>query len=90
MGYELGSPKELRFLSRKFGLLKKAIGNTVWVIEGIPKEKKTAFFLHGTYIADRVEIEDLSSNLFVISGPRVKEFQPPFPLNSLELFPALL
>lgn len=90
MGYELESSDELRFLSRKFGVLKKAIGNTVWIVQGIPDGKKTAFSLCGAYLADRVDVEDPDSNLYVISGRRVKEFFPSVPLNSLDWFPALL
>lgn len=90
MGYELEPSDELRFLSRKLGVLKKAVGNTVWVVQGIPDGKKTAFSLCGTYVADRVDVEDPSSNLHVISGQRVKEFAPPVPLNSLDWFPSLL
>ena len=90
MGYELESSDELGFLSRKFGVLKKAVGNTVWVVQGIPDGKKTAFSLCGAYVADRVDVEDPDSNLYVISGHRVKEFVPPVPLNSLDWFPALL
>ncbi len=51
MGYELESSDELRFLSRKFGVLKKAVGNTVWVVQGIPNGKRTAFSLCGAYVA---------------------------------------
>lgn len=90
MGYELEPSSELRFLSRKTGVLKKAVGNTVWVVQGIPDGKKTAFSLCGAYVADRVDIEDASSNLHVISGQRVKEFCPPVPLNGLDWFPSLL
>lgn len=90
MGYELESSDELRFLSRKLGLLKKAVGNTVWVVQGVPEGKKTAFSLCGVYVADRVDIEDPSSALYVISGHRVKDFAPPVPLNGLSWFPALL
>lgn len=90
MGYELESSDELRFLSRKFGILKKAVGNTVWVVQGIPDGKKTAYSLCGAYVADRVDVEDPDSNLYVIAGHRVKEFVPPIPLNSLDWFPALL
>lgn len=90
MGYELEPTGELRFLSRKFGLLKKAVGNTVWVVQGIPDGKKTAFSLCGAYVADCVDVEDPSSNLYVISGHGVKEFAPPVPLNHLEWFPVLL
>ena len=90
MGYELESSDKLRFLSRKLGLLKKAVGNTVWVVQGIPDGKKTAFSLCGAYVADRIDVEDTSSNLHVISGQRVKEFAPPVPLNGLDWFPSLL
>jgi hypothetical protein len=90
MGYELEPSDELRFLSRKLGLLKKAVGNTVWVVQGIPDGKKTAFSLCGAYIADHIDVEDPASNLHVISGQRVKEFAPPVPLNSLDWFPSLL
>ncbi len=90
MGYELESSSELRFLSRKLGVLKKAIGNTVWVVQGIPDGKKTAFSLCGAYVADRIDVEDSLSNLHVISGKRVKEFSPPVPLNGLDWFPSLL
>lgn len=90
MGYELEPSDDLRFLSRKLGLLKKAVGNTVWIVQGIPEGKKTEFSLCGAYVADQVDIEDPSSGLYVISGQRVKEFAPPMPLNGLSWFPALL
>lgn len=90
MGYELEPSGELCFLSRKLGLLKKAVGNTVWIVQGIPDGKKTAFSLCGAYVADRVDVEDQSSNLYVISGCRVKEFAPPLPLNNLDWFSSLL
>lgn len=90
MRYELKPSDELRFLSRKLGLLKKAVGNTVWVVQGTPEGKTTAYSLCGAYVADRVDIEDSTSDLYVISGHRVKEFSPPLQLNSLSWFPALL
>lgn len=90
MGYQLEPNGELRFLSRKLGLLKKAVGNTVWVVQGIPEGTNTAFSLCGVYVADRVDVEDPSSNLYVISGHGVKEFAPPVPLNGLDWFTALL
>lgn len=90
MGYELEPTGELRFFSRKLGILKKAIGNTVWVIQGTPTGKKTTFSLCGAYTANHVEVEDPSSNLYVISGPSNREFSPPVPLNGLDWFPALL
>lgn len=90
MGYELESSAKLQFLSRKLSLLKKAIGNTVWVVQGVLEGKKTAFSLCGAYIADRVDVEDSSSNLYVISGRRVKAFTPPIPMNDFDWFPTLL
>lgn len=90
MGYKLEPSVELRFLSRKLGLLKKAVGNTVWVVQGIPDGKRTAFTLCGAYVADHVDVEDPSSNLHAISGQRIKEFTPSVPLNGFDWFPALL
>lgn len=90
MGYELKPTGALRFFSRKLGILKNAVGNTVWVVQGIPDGKKTAFSLCGAYVADRIDVEDPSSDLYVISGHSVKEFAPPVPLNNLAWFPALL
>ncbi len=90
MGYDYGSPGTLTFLSKKFGLLKKAIGNTVWVVQGIPDGKKTAYTLCGAYIADSIAPESPSSNVYVISGSQGTDFVPPAPLNQLSWFPALL
>lgn len=90
MGYVFESSDELQFLSRKLGLLKKAIGNTVWVVQGAPDGKKTAYSLCAAYLADRIDVEDPSSNLHVISGKRMKEFTPPVPLNGFDWFPSLL
>lgn len=89
MGYQYKSSERLRFLSRKLGFLKKAVGNTVWVVQGTPDGRKTAYTLCGAYIAEGVDIEEPSSNLYVIFGEQVKEFSPPLPLNNLDWFPAL-
>jgi hypothetical protein len=88
MGYEMepSDSGELRFLSRKLGLLKKAIGSTVWVVQGIPEGKNTTYSLCGAYIADHIDIE---ADPYVISGPSVKEFSPFIRLNDLSWFPAL-
>lgn len=90
MGYELEPSVKLRFLSKKLGLLKKAIGNEVWVVQGIPDGKKTAFTLCGAYIADHIEPESSSLDVYVITGQRVAEFDPPLPLNQLDWFPSLM
>ena len=89
MGYELEAMDELEFRSKKLPLLKKAIGNTVWVVEGIPSKKGTAFTLWGAYIADRIVPDGSESNVFVIHGSRIIAFEPPLPLNDLVWFPAL-
>jgi hypothetical protein len=88
MGYEIepSNSGELRFLSRKLGLLKKAIGSTIWVVQGIPEGKNTTYSLCGTYIADHIDIE---ADPYVISGPCVKEFSPFIRLNELSWFPTL-
>lgn len=90
MGYEFDFSNDLYFLSKKLGLLKKAIGNTVWVVQGMPSGKKTAFTLCGAYTAERIEVEDATSKTYAIHGPLVKEFSPPIPLNNLAWFPALM
>lgn len=90
MGYEFEPSDELRFLSKKLGLIKKAIGNKVWVVQGTPDGKKTAFTLCGCYIADSIIPEESSSGVYVISGQRVIEFDPPLHLNELDWFPALI
>ena len=90
MGYHFESSPELRFLSRKVGVLKRALGNTVWVIQGIPTGPKTVFALCAAYMADQLELEDASSSLHVIHGHRVRAFSPAVPLEGLAWFPELL
>lgn len=90
MGYDYGSPGALTFLSKKLGLLKKAIGNTVWVVLGTPDGKKTAYTLCGAYVADSIAPESPSSNVYVIRGSQGTDFVPPVPLNQLSWFPTLL
>ena len=90
MGYEYGAPGALTFLSKKLGLLKKAIGNTVWVVQGTPNGKKTAYTLCGAYVADSIAPESPSSNVYVIRGSQGTDFVPPVPLNQLSWFPSLL
>lgn len=89
MGYELEAMDVLKFRSKKLPLLKKAIGNTVWVVEGIPSKKGTAFTLWGAYTADRITPDGSETDLFVIHGSRIFGFEPPLPLNDLGWFPAL-
>lgn len=90
MGYELSPTAALRFLSRKFGVLKNAVGKHVWVVQGIPDGKTTAYTLCGVYKADSVDVEDSATNLYVISGHLIRGFAPPVPLNDLDWFPSLL
>lgn len=89
MGRKFELTGRLNFLSRKFGLLKKALGNTVWVVQGIPLGKKTAYYLCGAYRAEHVDIEDALSSLYVIDGPSIKVFEPPIRIDGLEWFPVL-
>ena len=90
MGYDYGSPGALDFLSKKLGLLKKARGNTVWVVKGTPDGKKTAYALCGAYVADSIKPDPSSEDDYVISGSQGTNFVPPVPLNQLSWFPALL
>lgn len=90
MGYELKPSGTLQFFSKKEPLLRRAIGNTVWVIQGSPRGNKTAYSLVGAYIAEHIEIEDPSSKLYAILGKSIHEFSPPLPLNHLEWLPVLL
>ena len=90
MGREYNAPGKLVFLSKKLGLLKKAIGNTVWVIQGIPDGRKTAYTLCSAYVADSFAPESPSSDVYVIRGSKGTDFVPPIPLNQLSWFPSLL
>jgi len=90
MGREYGSPGELAFFSKKLGLLKKAVENTVWTVQGIPDGRKTAYTLCSAYVADSIAPESTSSNVYVIRGSQGTDFVPPVPLNQLSWFPTLL
>jgi hypothetical protein len=90
MGREFKLSAEPSFMSKKLGVLKKAIGNKIWVVQGIPYGKKIAFTLCGAYIADRMVPESPSSDVYVISGQRTIGFEPPLPLNQLDWFPSLM
>jgi HNH endonuclease len=90
MGSDYGSSGELDFLSKKLGVLKQAIGNNVWVIKGIPSRKKTDYFLCGVYIANTIDPEGQTSDLYIIRGIQGADFVPPVPLNQLGWFPTLL
>jgi HNH endonuclease len=87
---DYGSSGELDFESKKLGVLKKAIGNPVWVIKGIPSGKKTDFFLCGVYIADSTAPRDRTSDFYSIRGNQGCDFVPPVSLNQWSWFPALL
>lgn len=90
MGREYGAPGKLLFLSKKLGLLKQAVGNTVWVVQGLPNGNKTGYTLCGAYVADSIAPETPSSELYVIHGNQGTDFVPPVPLNQLSWFPAFL
>jgi hypothetical protein len=89
MGRTLEPNGELNFLSRKHGLLKRAVGNTVWIVQGMPDGKRIAYSLQGAYIADSLEEIAEEPGLFSIRGRTGTDFLPPIHLNALEWFPAL-
>lgn len=90
MGYEYDSQKELVFYSTKLGVLKKAIGNTVWVIQGTRYGNKIAYTLCGAYVANHIDPpKNSTSDNYVIRGSAIKIFNPPVALNQLKWFPEL-
>ena len=90
MGREYQAGERLQFLSKKIGLLRKAVGNTVWVVQGSRNGKRTDYTLHGAYLADSVAREVPSSDTYVIRGTRVIQFVPPLELNGASWLPSLL
>ena len=90
MGRELQPSGHLEFLSRKLGLLKMAVGNTVWMVQGSPAGKGTAYSLCGAYVAERIEADPSEPGLYVIDSNSGTDFIPPVALNGLSWFPALL
>ena len=90
MGRTLEPDGELHFHSRKLGLLRKAVGNTVWIIQGSPDGKRTTYSLHGAYVADSLQGVAEDPGLYRIRGASGIDFNPPIPLNDLEWFPVLL
>lgn len=89
MGNEYGTSGELGFLSRKPGVLKQALGNTVWVIQGVRTGGRTLFTLCGAYVAEQLHPQTDSQNTFRISGRSLRLFKPPLPLNGLDWFQTL-
>lgn len=89
MGRSLEPDGTLNFLSRKVGLLRKAIGNTVWVIQGSPTAKRTQYSLMGTYLATLIGEVAEEPGLFRISGTRGQDLSPPVFLNDRPWFPEL-
>lgn len=89
MGRPLQLEGTLNFVSRKVGHLKKALGNTVWVVQGSPARGRTEYELLGAYIAKSLHEESGASGAYRIGGAEGVEFQPPVPLNDLPWFPSL-
>ena len=89
MGYPCEVGPELSFYSRKAGLIKRAVGHTVWVIQGEPGAKSTYFSLIGAYQVDGCRELDDEPGTYEISGPAVELFEPPISLNDVDWFPAL-
>ncbi len=89
MGFEYEAQGKFEFLSAKVGLLKKAIGNRVWVVNGSPTNGGTRYSLRGVYTATLIEFEDESSQLYRIHGNGMA-FLPPLELNEMAWFPGFL
>lgn len=89
MGCEYEAHGELNFLSSKIGLLKKAIGNKIWVVNGARGNGRTQYALSGVYIARSIELEGDSSPVHRMRGEGT-EFRPPVLLNEFDWFPGFL
>lgn len=90
MGYALDSSDRLRHFSDKpVGLLERAVGHLVWVVQGRPEGSRTAYSLFGAYIATGVEPDAAASGRHAVVGERQIDFDPPMPLNDLDWFGAL-
>jgi len=86
-GYSLKPGKAMRFFSKKLGVLKQALGNTVWVIQGVPREGRgTTFQLLGAHRATRVVEEANDDGYFEINGQSFRAFDPPLVLDDLPWF----
>lgn len=90
MGRTLEPDGKFHFLSRKLGLLKRAVGSTVWIVQGLPDGKRTLYSLEGAYIAESVQEVAEKPGLFGIRGQIGTDFHPPILLNDLGWFPSLL
>lgn len=89
MGCEYKATDRLSFMSRKEAMLRKAIGNNVWVVQGHPNGDRKLYTLCGVYRADAVEPNDRNPGSFVITGRRTIALDGPVILNDIEWFPAL-
>ncbi len=90
MGREFDQSATLEFFSRKAGLLKKALSNTVWVVQGKRVANgRTTYVLMGAYIAETLREMADEPGLFVIQGSSTKIFDPPLLLDEVEWFDAL-
>lgn len=90
---QMGRPYEpdgtLRFLSKKVGLLRKAIGGTVWVVQGSPIGNRTQYSLMGAYEAASFEELAEEPGVYLLSGTHGRDFSPPIALNDRPWFQAL-
>jgi len=83
---EYNHPGVLHYEHKKLKLLKSAIGNNVWLVQGNKNGKKTDFTLLGAYIADKVDLKKSSLDLYEIRGKEVSNFLPTVLLNDLSWF----
>lgn len=88
MGYSYTPEGQLYFLSKKLPLLKRAVGQTVWVVQGEPAGRSTCFTLVGRYIAENIAVEDKASGLYVLFGSGM-DAPENLGLNSLPWFAKL-
>lgn len=91
MEREYEADGSLAFWSRKnAGLLNKAVGNLVWIVQGTRRGSKTEYALCGVYVANSLSQDSDGGDGYLISGTEGQDFGPRIVLNDREWFPALL
>lgn len=86
-GRSLVPSDSMRFFSKKLGVLKQAVGNLVWVIQGLPGAgRTTGFQVLSVQLATGVSSTADDDGIFQITGHAVLIFDPPLEANKLPWF----
>ena len=91
MGYDYEPSGDYSFFSRKaLAFLEKAIGETIWVINGARSGGRTIYTLCAIYTPDQVVVADDATFEYIVSGSIGHDFNPPIELNDLLWFQGFL